>query len=50
MAETFRSEMSAGSLTLSAAGITTGTGDDFHIYAFASSKADSSATRHYTFD
>lgn len=50
MAETFRSEMSAGSLTFSAAGITTGTGDDFHIYAFASSKTDSSATRHYTFE
>lgn len=50
MAETFRSEMSAGSLTFSAAGITTGTGDEFHIYAFASSKTDSSATRHYTFE
>jgi hypothetical protein len=50
MAETFRSEMSAGSLTFSAAGITIGTGDDFHIYAFASSKTDSSATHHYTFE
>lgn len=49
MAETFRSEMSAGSLTFSAAGITTGSGDSFHIYAFASSRTDSSATRHYTF-
>lgn len=50
MAETFRSAMSAGSLTFSPTGITTGTGDKFHVYAFASSKIDSSATRHFTFD
>lgn len=49
MAETFRAGMSAGSLTFSAAGITTGSGDSIHIYAFASSRTDSSATRHFTF-
>ncbi|MBQ3635090.1 MAG: hypothetical protein II951_05675 [Bacteroidales bacterium] len=49
-AETFRSEMSAGAMTVSAAGLMTGSGDEIHVYAFAASAKGSSATRHYSFD
>lgn len=49
-AETFRSEMSAGSLTVSAAGLITGAQDDIHVYAFAARDTASSDTRHFAFD
>jgi nitrite reductase/ring-hydroxylating ferredoxin subunit len=49
-AETFRSEMSAGSMTVSAAGIMTGAEDEIHIYAFAARRTASSDTRHFSFD